>query len=96
MTAAEPPSIVVGVDGSDGSHDALRWAAGQAQLTAPPLRVVASWRWPNYVTRVPPGADLAAETARTLRRDGRRPCATTSPTWTSASTSSRDRPGRRC
>ena len=30
------------------------------------LRAVASWRWPNYVTRIPPGVDLATDTARTL------------------------------
>ena len=60
-------AIVVGVDGSDGSRDALRWAAGQAQLTGAPLRVVAAWRWPNYVTRIPPGADLQAETTGVLR-----------------------------
>ncbi|MGH8861691.1 MAG: universal stress protein [Jatrophihabitantaceae bacterium] len=58
--------IVVGVDGSDGSHDALRWAAGQARLTGATVRAVASWRWPNYVTRVPPGADPAGDTQRTL------------------------------
>jgi nucleotide-binding universal stress UspA family protein len=58
--------IVVGVDGSAGSRDALRWAAGQAQLTGSPLRVVAAWRWPNYVTRIPPGADLQAETTGVL------------------------------
>ena len=60
-------AIVVGVDGSDGSRDALRWAAGQARLTGAPLRVVAAWRWPNYVTRIPPGADLQAETTGVLR-----------------------------
>lgn len=65
MSSTEPV-IVVGVDGSDGSRDALRWAAGQARLTGAAIRAVASWRWPNYVTRVPPGADLQGETARTL------------------------------
>ncbi len=59
--------IVVGVDGSEGSADALRWAAGQAQLTGASLRAIASWRWPSYVTRVPPGADPAGDTERTLR-----------------------------
>src|SRR4051812_18640366 len=59
-------AIVVGVDGSVGSQDALRWAAGQAKLTGAPLRVVAAWRWPNYVTRIPPGADLRAETTEVL------------------------------
>ncbi len=60
-------AIVVGVDGSDSSADAARWAVAQAKLTGAALRAVASWRWPNYVTRIPPGADLAADTTRTLR-----------------------------
>ena len=58
--------IVVGVDGSSASRDAVRWAAGQALLTGSSLRAVSSWRWPNYLTRVPPGIDPAADTARTL------------------------------
>ena len=58
--------IVVGVDGSDGSRDAVLWAAGQARLTGAPVHLVASWRWPSYVTRVPPGADPAADTQRTV------------------------------
>ncbi len=66
MTSTKPV-IVVGVDGSDGSNDALRWAAGQAQLTGASLRAIASWRWPSYVTRVPPGSDPAGDTERTLR-----------------------------
>lgn len=60
------PVVVVGVDGSDSSVRAVRWAAQQAKLTGASLRGVASWRWPNYVTRIPPGIDLAAETTRTL------------------------------
>ena len=67
MTAPAAPVIVVGVDGSTGSRDAVRWAAQQARLTGAELRAVASWRWPNYVTRIPPGADLRAETQRTLQ-----------------------------
>jgi nucleotide-binding universal stress UspA family protein len=58
--------IVVGVDGSPASADATRWAARQAQLTGSDLRAVSSWRWPNYVTRLPPGVDPAADTERTL------------------------------
>jgi nucleotide-binding universal stress UspA family protein len=60
------PVIVVGVDGSDSSAQAVRWAAEQASLTGADLRAVASWRWPNYVTRIPPGVDLAGETAAAL------------------------------
>jgi nucleotide-binding universal stress UspA family protein len=61
------PVVVVGVDGSDGSRDAVRWAAEQARLTGAELRAVASWRWPNYITRIPPGVDLRADTERTLQ-----------------------------
>jgi nucleotide-binding universal stress UspA family protein len=64
MSATGP--IVVGVDGSPASVDATRWAARQAQLTGSSLRAVSSWRWPNYITRLPPGVDLAADTERTL------------------------------
>ena len=59
--------VVVGVDGSTGSRDAVRWAAGYAMQTGAELRAVASWRWPNYLTRIPPGADLEADTRRTLQ-----------------------------
>lgn len=40
------PTIVVGVDGSGASADALRWAAGQAQLTGSRLHVICAWRRP--------------------------------------------------
>lgn len=60
------PVIVVGVDGSAPSREAVQWALEQARLTAAELRAVATWRWPNYLTRLPPGADLAAETAQML------------------------------
>lgn len=59
--------IVVGVDGSEGSRDALTWAVGQAELTGAAVRAVASWRWPSYLTRVPPGVDLQEDTERTVR-----------------------------
>ena len=58
--------IVVGVDGSDTSRDAVRWSLSQAALTHAELRAVSSWRWPNYLTRVPPGIDLATETTDIL------------------------------
>jgi nucleotide-binding universal stress UspA family protein len=45
----------------------VRWAAGYARLADAELRVVSSWRWPNYVTRIPPGIDLDAETRRTVQ-----------------------------
>jgi Universal stress protein UspA and related nucleotide-binding proteins len=60
------PVIVVGVDGSPSSQRAVRWATQQAKLTGATLRAVSSWRWPNYITIVPPGVDLASDTRRTL------------------------------
>ena len=60
------PVIVVGVDGSPSSERAVRWAAQQAKLTGATLRAVSSWRWPNYITIMPPGVDLASDTRRTL------------------------------
>ena len=60
------PVIVVGVDGSPSSQRAVRWAAQQAKLTGATLRAVSSWRWPNYITIVPPGVDLPSDTRRTL------------------------------
>ena len=62
----EPPVIVVGVDGSPSSLRAVQWAAQQAKLTGATLRAVSSWRWPNYITRLPPGVDLPKDTGITL------------------------------
>jgi nucleotide-binding universal stress UspA family protein len=59
--------VVVGVDGSTGSQDAVRWAARYARMAGADLRAVATWRWPNYLTRIPPGMDLEADTRRTLQ-----------------------------
>ena len=36
-------TIVVGVDGSDASHEALRWAAAEAKLREAQLVVVHAW-----------------------------------------------------
>lgn len=60
------PVIVVGIDGSAPSREAAQWALEQARLTGAELRAVATWRWPNYLTRLPPRADLAAENAQML------------------------------
>ena len=38
--------IVVGIDGSEDSKDALRWAARQAELTATTLTAVTAWQLP--------------------------------------------------
>jgi nucleotide-binding universal stress UspA family protein len=38
--------IVVGVDGSSGSREALRWAFAEAQLRSVPLETVIVWQYP--------------------------------------------------
>ena len=42
--------IVCGVDGSEPSQRALRWAIGQASLTGASLRAVISWEFPAFYT----------------------------------------------
>jgi nucleotide-binding universal stress UspA family protein len=39
-------TVVVGVDGSDDAHRALRFAVDEAQLRPAPLRVICAWELP--------------------------------------------------
>jgi nucleotide-binding universal stress UspA family protein len=67
--ADSQPRIVVGVDGSDASRDALQWAAGQAELLRGRLDVVMTWELPTsygWVTPYPEGFDPEADTRRQL------------------------------
>ena len=75
MTSAEGTTmtrrpIVVGVDGSESSLAALRWAACQAGLTGAPLEIVSAWEWPvshwGWETPLPPDYDPADEARRQL------------------------------
>jgi nucleotide-binding universal stress UspA family protein len=50
---AVQPRIVVGVDGSESSRHALRWAAGQAQITGGRLDVIITWELPTSFGWVP-------------------------------------------
>jgi nucleotide-binding universal stress UspA family protein len=58
-TNAEPTRIiVVGVDGSDSSTRALRWACEQAVRTGSVVDAVAAWQWPMSLgTAIPIPAD---------------------------------------
>jgi nucleotide-binding universal stress UspA family protein len=60
--------IVVGVDGSEGSLLALRWAAEEARLRDAVLEVVTAWHFPVLATipafGVLPPADEMSEEAR--------------------------------
>jgi nucleotide-binding universal stress UspA family protein len=40
-----PPAVVVGVDGSAGSNEALLWAIAEARLRNAPLRAVHAWTY---------------------------------------------------
>jgi nucleotide-binding universal stress UspA family protein len=41
------PLIVVGVDGSAGSREALQWAVAQAELSGAAVQAVMAWRLPE-------------------------------------------------
>lgn len=61
--------IVVGVDGSESSRDALRWAAGEATRSGGTLLVVMAWDNPYrdmWIPSDPPGADRLATVKRTV------------------------------
>ena len=66
MTIDSADPIVVGVDGSEQSTAAVRWAAREAHRRHAPLRVVHAWVWPLYrvplgpAPGAPPGAGLRA------------------------------------
>ena len=54
--AVHAPRIVVGVDGSEPSKAALRWAVRQAELTGDAIVPVIAWEFPrNWTGWSPPG-----------------------------------------
>jgi nucleotide-binding universal stress UspA family protein len=63
-------TIVVGVDGSDGSRAALRWALEEAALRGARLEAVVTWQVPTYayagVAVMPPLAELAEAASASL------------------------------
>lgn len=66
MTEAPEPIVVVGVDGSQSSKHALRWAVRQAELTGAELVAVTAWHLPEmygYVSR-----DYDVDAANILNR----------------------------
>ena len=48
MDTATQNVIVVGVDGSEPSRSALRWALEQAELTNSQVRAVVAWEYPAF------------------------------------------------
>lgn len=47
MSDKPEPRIVVGVDCSPASREALRWAVEQARLTGSQVHAVMAWDWPS-------------------------------------------------
>ncbi len=65
-----PGPIVVGVDGSDPSIAALRWACGQATATGQRVVAVAIWQWPfslGMSIPLPSDYDPAGDATRMLQ-----------------------------
>jgi len=68
--ASGVPTIVVGVDGSEPSRRALRWAAEQAGRTGAELNVVTTWEYPTTFGWAPPypaGFDPEGDTRNALQ-----------------------------
>jgi nucleotide-binding universal stress UspA family protein len=61
--------IVVGIDGSEPSIRALRWAARQAEQTRAAVEVVMTWEWPTsygWMLPLPSDYDPAEDARRVL------------------------------
>ncbi|SFK77678.1 universal stress protein [Geodermatophilus ruber] len=65
-----PGRIVVGLDGSPWSRQALQWAARQARLTGSELHVVTAWDLPKTYGGPPiTGIDWEADARRSLEQE---------------------------
>ncbi|PWI44735.1 universal stress protein [Streptomyces sp. ICBB 8177] len=65
-TEQERGRIVVGVDGSSTSKDALRWALRQARVTGATVEAVTAWEYPQFYGSMgwsPPETDPELERA---------------------------------
>jgi nucleotide-binding universal stress UspA family protein len=61
--------IVVGIDGSPSSTEALQWAVKQAELTGSTLEALTTWEWPTsygVALFLPDGYDPAADAQQVL------------------------------
>ncbi|BCJ39288.1 universal stress protein [Actinocatenispora thailandica] len=69
MTGTTPGTgrIVVGVDGSEPSQRALRWALRQAQLSGARVQAIMAWEVPLYYGMSPTlDVDLSEQTGKAL------------------------------
>ena len=63
--------VVVGVDGSEGSKDALRWALGYARLAGASVHALTAWQYPPSYAWAPAifdQADLEGDARAALKQ----------------------------
>ena len=99
MSASQSKHIVVGVDGSPPSVQALKWAFGQAILTGSEIDAVCAWHYPNTLGMgITDGADYQAFAEETLAKAiaEARTATTTTPPCRSTRSSSTRSPRRPC
>lgn len=67
-SGADPPTVVVGVDGSAASRAAIGWAAQYAQATGAVIHAVLAWQAPGLIGRTAElaGVDYEAAGRRAL------------------------------
>jgi nucleotide-binding universal stress UspA family protein len=58
---AKAPLVIVGVDGSDESVDALKWAASYGKSTGATVRAVKCWHYPWAMQTAPAQVDASVE-----------------------------------
>lgn len=70
MAEDSVPRIVVGIDGSAQSRDALAWALNQARLAGAVVEAVIAWHVPSFVyaasISLPSGLDFEDDARRVL------------------------------
>ncbi|NEB76363.1 universal stress protein [Streptomyces sp. SID14478] len=73
-TNDQPWPVVVGVDGSACSQEALRWGLAQAHVTGSALEAVAAWQYPEvfgysygWTPSLPDGGEFAKTAEQSLR-----------------------------
>ncbi|WP_308345405.1 universal stress protein [Streptomyces sp. ISL-94] len=72
------PLIVVGVDGSNHSKEALRWGVAQAKMTGGRVHAVMAWEWNTHPFAIGRGTGDGAESeAVTAEKTARRKLADT-------------------
>lgn len=71
--AGQNGRVVVGVDGSQGSESALRWAMAYAQQAGAAVEAVSAWQYPDmygysygYLPSMPDGGNFSAAAQKAL------------------------------